>query len=189
MASLVLRNPENIPDVHHTQRTDPLKLQIRLDQSEETTTSPKTIQLQVDTLPRVPGKKVILTPEIVLLDPTIPEWVSIAVQPQQLSYHAGCDLKLEFFAIDPETKERLPNIKPFVTKPMTLKSRPIVENNNKTEHPKGEEEDIKAQEQNVKLWVKASVEYMKIAAQKEEDEITESPIQQLLVKQYINLNI
>lgn len=185
-SNLIIKNSEAIPDVHYTQRNLPLSLEIRYIGKSH---FPAVVQLGVDTLPRVEGKKVNLTPENVFLDLNDDEWTVIHVQPQQLSYHVGCDLKLEFFAIDPETKQRVKTVNPFVTKAITLKSKSSAGSNDKKCHPKGEIEDLKTKEENLKLWVKASVEFMKLASQKGEHEIEETPIQQLLVKQYMDLNI
>ena len=197
MSRIVLQNDgATIPRIHYTQRTAPFIVQVRhiVDKS-PTLQTPTTIELQVDTIPHVPGKHVILTPSVVLLDGKSLEWTSVGIQPEQLSYHVGCDFQLEFYAVDPKTKTRLNDIEPFITKEyITLKSKPHVEakanpRKAKREHRK-ELESIKEKKEALTFWLKASVEYMETATkQTNTTDLEETPLQQLLVQQYNNLDI
>lgn len=187
---------KTIPSIHYTQRTPPFVVHVRhtIDKS-STLDTPTTVELQVDTIPRVPGKHVVLTPGVVLLDGKSSEWTSVGVQPEQLSYHVGCDFQLEFYAVDPKTKERLTEVKPFITKEyITLKSKPHVEAKrkpNKSKHDNRKElETIKQKKNALTFWLKASVEYMQTATKQNEiNNLEETPLQQLLVQQYNNLDI
>lgn len=185
-ARILLRSPHVIPTMHHTQRSPPMDLYVRYvsDKGTDASLLPPVIQLGVDTIPHVDGKIVVMTPKEVTLHLDHPEWTNVAIQPQQLSYHMGCDFQFILYAIDQDKDQVIPYI---TSQKTTLRSKPIV-----GDRKKGEEQSTtpSVTAKDLQLWIKASVEYMTIASQKgEKDQPRETPIQQLLVERYLNMNL
>jgi len=176
----------SFPRVHYTQRNDPLQLSVKY--CSQNVNDPETIRLFVDTEPSINGQIVVTFPKRIILNKNDSSWTSFKMQPQQLSYHSGCDFKIKLFAFDPTTEQVVHSISPFLSTPITLKSkrtkRRKIEHKSPDDMTSSQKTDLVKKEK-LRMWIDASVEYMKMESTKGEDEeLVETPIQQYLINQF-----
>jgi len=173
------------PRVHYTQRNGPLQLSVKYTSNDPN--DPETIRLFVDTEPSINGQIVVKNPKRILLNKNDTSWTSFKMQPQQLSYHPGCDFKIKLFAFDPTTEPVVHSIVPFLSTPMTLKSKRVKRRKMETKSSPSNQVPNMDKEK-LRMWIDASVQYMKTESTKGEDEeLVENPIQQYLINQFEQL--